>query len=552
MIVAAERPRTIGSLREDHLGLMREWRALPDDETRYARAEAFRRVARDAGRDIASERDEAQGIIDYWASAVAGLSKRTYPEILTLAPYSGDAARRAGGSAMRVFEALGSEEEKRAARQLFEDLLYRGANGIERGAPRTRAVLRQRIGSASLDAVLGRFEETGAITRLPGDTRENDRFEATDGRLVEDWPDLRQWIEALAEYNEMLARMMAQAERWRAADRDPLLLARSKEVGMLDRFRGETDLLDTFIDESKRGRRRFAIIRNAVVVLAVILLAGAALYFKREKEAVKAELVAATAAKVAATNEKNAATKAKNEAIEDEKIALDVADATSSAQNLPPPATGTSSRVEALPGVSGALWLGSVERPQVGPVRKGEAFTRLDRANRGTAYRVRADIVLREAMPDRVGPYVSKPKKAVIPAGSLVVVQGPPQSYVRPTGRQYWANVRVVPRVYIQYANGERAAIEPLRTRLAAIGFDLPPAEPTKSAAGLSEVRYFNALDRVAAAELVTALRDSDVAAARAARCEPFVNSRLKTENFIIELWLDLKRDRSARRTPDC
>jgi hypothetical protein len=527
MMDVADRPKTVGILREDHLALMTRWREIADDSERVRLAAELRRRVKEAGHDIADplERDEAQGIVDYWASAISSLPGQSYPEILTLDPYVGEAAKRAGDSARTEFDELASEEERRVARELFEDLLYLGPDGnIERGPPRTRAVLQQRIHSDTLDSVLERFVVTGAIARLPGEGPEGDRFEASDPRLVEDWPALREWLEELGEFFETRSRLLAQAERWREANRDSGLLARGKQVHGIDRFLRQTDLLDEFIDASTRSAR----IRRSISAGAITLVLAFAAVMTWQL--------------VGASNQVRKVTDLLQEqeeqyAVEPETVAID---------SLEP--TEVDAAAVSLKEATGAVWLGSVERPQIAEVDGKRASP--DRAADGSAYRVLADIYLRDKIPG--DDYVSPPEKAIIPAGSLIVVQGETRPFDRPSGRQYWAKVRVVPRVYIQYTNGDRRAVQALLSMLAETGFDVPPAERTESATGLSEVRYFNELDRGTGQYLVDRLRASGRPAFEDLGCQSFANSRLEGQNFVVELWIDFRHQRAEPSRVEC
>lgn len=525
------RPRTVACVRERHLALMKAWRGLDDNAARCRAVGDLRHEVAAAGAAIAmaGERDEAQGIIDYWASAVAGLPGESYPDIVMLAPYSGESARRAARSAREIYAALATEDEKRAARQLFKDLLVLNEAGLERSPPQTRAVLRQRIGGTALDTVLARFEETGAVIRLPGDTPASDQIEVSDHHLADDWPELQAWLGERRRYVEERTRIMAQAERWRAGGHRPWMLAQARDVDDLDQFRGETDLLDHFIRESKRTRIRFRLLRNAAIIMALVGLSAATIFYALQVRRLKGErLVAQTQTE---------------KAIEDQTIARSAGAISESQENLSPsiPAvSGAGAPTERLPGMVGALWLGSAARPQVAPVRSGERATALEAAEKGTAYRVLADIYLRADVPDPFGAYASKPKKAIIPAGSMIVLLGKSQGYDRPTGRQFWAIVLVVPRIFIQFAGGTRETIDALRDSLSAQGFDMPAAERTTRAIGLSEMRYFTPVDRDAANAALAVLRRSDLPAARNAACRSFAESRLSS--FTLELWIETTR----------
>jgi hypothetical protein len=203
-----------------------------------------------------------------------------------------------------------------------------------------------------------------------------------------------------------------------------------------------------------------------------------------------------------------------------------------------------------LPALQGALWLGSDERPQVAATLGRGALTLPSVAREGTAYRVLADINLREAMPPLIGPYASPPRKAVVPAGSLMILTGETRAFDRPTGRQYWAPVQVVPRVYVQYVGADRRRVERLRKRLSEAGFDVPAAERIGSARGKREIRYFHQADRSTAELLLKLLDRGDRAggASAAFGCRSFAGSRA-SNRFALEIWLDPASDRPSGPT---
>jgi len=116
---------TIGTLRDQHLALMREWQGLTDEDKR-TRAADMRRIAVEAGKNIESpmERDEAQGIVDYWASAIASLPGGSYPELLTIDDYTSTQAVDAGRSVCEAYEALQPQEAQRLADAVKQILAY--------------------------------------------------------------------------------------------------------------------------------------------------------------------------------------------------------------------------------------------------------------------------------------------------------------------------------------------------------------------------------------------------------------------------------------------
>lgn len=543
-------PASIGAVRDEHLALMRAWRGLDDPATKVARAESLREQVRRAGCDIAdsAERDEAQGILDYWISAVAVLPDQPYPAFVPLDPYVGDAGQRAGGDARKEFRSLGSEEEKRVARALFEDLLVQGSQGVERGGARTRAVLQDRLGGKKVDAILDKFVASGAIAKRTGATPAEDLFEATDANLVKSWPELDEWLSTKSDYERKREILLNRAQRWADGGRSTIYLARGEDLENIDGFRNETATLDAYITASQSGRKRFRRLAIAAACAGVLVFALLSWQSLRSSDA-RAKVASADAAVARAEAAEAKALLAAKEAKADVTVAQAQRPAPETelkAADAPPVPVSTLPRL-GLRTLEGAMWLGSDQIPQVSaPVWKGIS-TPPSRAQEGTAYRALADINLREGMPPIEGEYKSQPQRAVVRAGTLLIVTGKTQSYDRSAGRQYWADVQVVPRVYIQYADMDKAAVEQLRMRLSEAGFDVPAAQKIASAKGKRELRYFDERDRAVAELLLQRLAADRSGPAMTGQlaCRSFAGSRA-SNRFALEIWIDPKAARTA------
>ncbi|ESQ92599.1 hypothetical protein [Asticcacaulis benevestitus] len=550
-------PDTIAGLRERHLNLMQQWRDLEDDKFRSETADALRQSVHAAGVDIerTAERDEAQGIIDYWASAVAALEGHGYPVLLTLKPYEGARGRQAGASAQQAFESLDDETDRRLARRLFEELLRKkNETDFERSPPCTRASLEARAESVlepKWNAILQTFEAAGAIRRLPGETVESDRFEATSAEIASTWPELQGWLNAKDKYDREVSKIESLAKRWKNADRDSDLLLRGTALTEARRFESESDLLVEYVEASQTATRRtetqkHIVIGSLIGLLVLMLIAAMSMTFYFGSESARYKRIIAEA-----DAEKKVATEAADNAREDEKFAVQqVTIAEKRLDDKLPPVATSASALAQLDELKGAMWLGSIDRPQVRTVGGGGAKSPdFAKVFPGQRFQVYANIYLRDDMPALDGPYVSPPAKTVVPAGYFIVLESQPTGYKRSTGVQYWAKVRVVPRVYVQFAGSDRATIDAVRTDLAQAGFDVPRAERLTSAADLAEVRYFNDKDRPAATELLTVLHKSKVFPRPGS-----ISCRSATGNtvsrFTLELWLDPTRRAKAVEIP--
>lgn len=129
-----------------------------------------------------------------------------------------------------------------------------------------------------------------------------------------------------------------------------------------------------------------------------------------------------------------------------------------------------------------------------------------------------------------------------------------PETYDRPSGRQYWAKVRMIPRVYIQHDGMAEPDLEELRRSLARLGFDVPQPELTPDAAGKNELRFFGADGKTLAIRLLDSVEAGRVAGLPALACHDFSDYMKDRKKYDIplgqiELWIG--RDVVTRgRTP--
>lgn len=552
-------PLTIGTLRDDHLALMREWRELGDDGERVQRAQAIRQAVAEAGEAIEapSERDEAQGIVDYWASAIAALQGQTYPELLSLAGYVGTQAQSTGKSVCETYEALQPREAQRMARSILEDLFVLGDHGVERDRPRSRQALRKTAGAddaAMFDRVLTSLVESGAIVCRPSEVRDDDCFEAVDGRIAESWPALREWLGKAKTYNFERDRLMEQAQQWSAHGKDPshLLLNAGAVDGALN-FRGHDDLLDEYIDASHRSRVKWRRVVQMLSFVGIIVLGGALTYYVLLLKQTNADLADAQRRAKKAEALWQQAGEYNEQARVNAEIAQrpNVLDAIEGGLS-PETAAASGAALERLPILSGAMWLGSDRTPQVSDVRGGRA-TSFGAAEAGTLYRARAPIYLRIAMPQSEEEYASPDEKAVVPAGAQIVLLDKPRGFERATGVQYWARVRIVPQVYVQYNNASRAEVDRVRQRLADAGFEVPPAERRSDYRNRAEVRFLRPEDKPIAALLQQTVNAIPfIADTGEASCQSLAGSRFVGSNFKLEFWFDGDKARSTGPVAPC
>jgi hypothetical protein len=566
--MVSTQPLTIGAVRDQHLALMREWRGLDSDAKRAVRAIAFRAEVEAAGADIEQqvERDEAQGIIDYWASEIAALPGQAYPDLLKMAEYKGNNATIAAQSVREVYDAAGNAQLM--ARSILVDLLALNEGMVVRGRPRDRETLRRSAGAADteqFDSILDQLVATGAIVFRPGETHDDARFEIADARIVESWPDLDEWLREAEKYSAERDRLLDMAHLWDAAGRDPtLLLMSSQGVRNALSFCNEDDLLDAFIDASESQRTKWRRISSLIGIAAIFALGAASFYLWVQNRAIsrdrdKARVETAEVKRILTdTTRKNVEADKRVESIKAEQIETkamaELADSfvKPEVDSLAYSGDPGFDAVSKLPLVTGAMWLGSDFAPQVRGLNRDQPEP-FSAARAGSRYRARAPIYLRQEMPKSEVEYKSPRQKAIVPGGAQVVLLGPPVAYKRETGIQYWAQVRVIPLVYVQYTNGSRREVDAFRAQLAAIGFEVPPAELLPSAKSLSEVRFLRNDDQPLAQLLRDRLQTLPVVSPRGTvGCQLLKLRSAALTNFKLEVWFDFRRPAAAGSVSRC
>lgn len=192
----------------------------------------------------------------------------------------------------------------------------------------------------------------------------------------------------------------------------------------------------------------------------------------------------------------------------------------------------------------GYMWVGS---PTRGNLRTIDGTPVLpEQLEKNKEYLVGFDIFLRSGLPDRAT-YSQQSDLGVLPQGSRVQILNIAEPFPRPTGPQSWAQVRVVslalPTVYFQFAGGSREQAVAMSRALQDLGYKIPGEERTPKAAGLREVRYFEANDRPAADKL--AQNATQLLAQLGYRAQPPIRvvqaaPGPNNPDNNIELWLEL------------
>jgi hypothetical protein len=154
---------------------------------------------------------------------------------------------------------------------------------------------------------------------------------------------------------------------------------------------------------------------------------------------------------------------------------------------------------------TGYMWIGPVQGGNLVTVSGDPVPPRSAQIN--GEYLTTLDIYLRQGLPDRTT-YVQAAQTGIMPEGTRIQILSVAPPFPRPTGDQYWGQVKVVKMalstVYFQFAGGARDQAQQLSKALQDKGYKIPGEERTGAAAGKREVRYFYAGQKTIADQLAT------------------------------------------------
>lgn len=192
-------------------------------------------------------------------------------------------------------------------------------------------------------------------------------------------------------------------------------------------------------------------------------------------------------------------------------------------------------------GPIGFVWIGSAEAPLLLD-HASNARVRPDQIQTGETYRVPSTInmSLRSSFPTAQN--VPGRLLGVAPNGGLVEAMRERDHRDRPSGRQYWLRVRVLPRIYIQYDGPGRATVGRVEQALQRAGFDVRPSEQ-RPYRDRPRIRFFHEQDRqIAAAVQQLTFRTLNDGAARppALICELYIKGQRPLPT-ILEIWIDTR-----------
>lgn len=493
----AEPFATPAETEEAHLGLIERMRAAEatagtsaaDDTAPAATLAALRddiatfeaRLVATGARlpDTSNRRVLAQSMLDFWALRQSDLSALAVrlappeeqaamrpepPTAKLLASYDPATATDAATRAELCFVGLPDEATREAAKRGFLMLLQTD----------------WALGGAEA-AALEPFVEARVLSHQPPD-QPGPGFGLVHEELPLSWPRLAEWLEEDARLRSELDRVRSNAEAWSKTGSTAELPRGESLTEVTELAKQDETLLPYVQAAEERTRREKNIIYGIIAAIAALvifsLVSGISLFSLMGKPP-----VVQTATKPG--EERKAAEKtAKDEIL--------VAGA--------PQKDGK----DTAAGSTGWIWLGSTDIPQI-VLADG---TPVDPATltEGTRLRTRANLKIRSAPAD-AGNTAGKRIGQV--SGDVVIqLQGPVTGVTVNKTTQYWAQVRVIPVVYIQLAESAARPLDPLRAALSKAGFEVRPEERLPNLGRIEtpmpfDVRYYYEQDDEAARKTV-------------------------------------------------
>ena len=227
-------------------------------------AEALRASATALGGwlDDPEERDRAQGVIDYWTSALASLPGREFPELLHLAAFDPALPAAAVEQAETIFAGHEGTAREADAEAMLSCLVRPGdGDKIVCRPPVERVDLEHADGvtdqTASQGELLDELVAAGLIRKLDGETPAQDRFDFTHGSVARAWPRMRALLDRRRSANATRDKLRATAHLWKESQGDSGYLLTGPVLDDAGRYFGEDKLLDEFLLASRHSENRW-------------------------------------------------------------------------------------------------------------------------------------------------------------------------------------------------------------------------------------------------------------------------------------------------------
>jgi energy-coupling factor transporter ATP-binding protein EcfA2 len=208
------------------------------------------------------------------------------------------------------------------------------------------------------------------------------------------------------------------------------------------------------------------------------------------------------------------------------------------------PGPANSGGSPALSAYNGFMWIGSAQGGNLTTLTSAPVLTTAMKP--GDQYLTALDIYLRQGPPTRDN-YTQQATVGILPQGTRIQILAIAPPFDRPTGQQYWAQIKVVSlalsTVYFQFAGGSRDQAQLISKALQDKGYKIPGEERTSAAAGEHVVRYFYNGQKTIAGQLAT---DTNDALKRLGISSPPVtiesggNATKSNPDGKLELWLEI------------
>lgn len=433
-----------------------------------------RLVASGAHMPEGNRRDLSQSVLDFWAlrqSDLAALAARYSPNEQTmvrqelpaaklLAPYDEATAVAAAAKAEECYVALPDHSARDAARGAFLSLL-------QRNAPLSPPEI----------AALEPFAEAGVLSRLPTDVLEPG-YDLGHEALPQAWQRLAEWQLQAAKVLSDLERVRSSAQAW-TETKSLSELPQGPAVDVVAKLAEHDDSLKEYAAAAYRRRTRARAIAWAAGVIFAVALIGVSTLTVLLTSRRPSPPGTSIAAEFQATQ---------NEASE-EVIVSDQ------------PQSGKSDTAQ---GSTGWIWLGSTALPQVtlenGTLAGPAGF------KGGMKVRTRANLKVRQRGPEDNGENIAGDRIGQV--SSDVIVELKKTTSVTVDGvEQYWAEVRVIPVVYVQRFRAADLRMAELRKALADRGFPALYEQKLDRIVQVDpglpfDVRYYYEQDKQAASEV--------------------------------------------------
>lgn len=424
-----------------------------------------------------NRRDLAQSVLDFWAlrqSDLADLAARfspsaqkrvteEYPAAKLLSPYDEATAIAAAAKAEECYLSLPDDPTREAARGAFLSLLQ----------SKTQLPLQE-------IAALEPFARAGVLSRLPDEVT-GPGYELTHQALPQTWQRLSDWQVEATKAQSDLERVRSNAQAW-TETKSVSELPQGPAVDIVAKLaEQDTSLKEYAVAAGRRRTRERAIAWSAAGVILALAVYGS-ISFLRALSRSAPTPVANESAFQATQNEASAQVIVADQPLSDEP--------------------------DTAHGSTGWIWLGSTALPQV-TLQDG---TLADPAGfkGGMKVRTRANLKVRQRAPEDNGGNIAGERIGQV--SSDVIVELKKTMSVTVAGvEQYWAEVRVIPVVYVQRFRAANLRIAELRKPLADRGFPTLYEQKLDRIVQVDpglpfDVRYYYEQDKQAASDVARIL----------------------------------------------